>query len=368
KIQKIAVEESRLGIPLIFGFDVIHGMNTISPIPLGESASWDMEAIEKSARMAAVEASAEGIQWTFAPMVDITRDARWGRVMEGAGEDAFLGSKIAAAKMRAFQGKDLMSPQTILACAIRFAGYGFAESGKDYNTTDFSLSTLHNVVLPPFKACVDEGVGTFMNSFNDLDGVPATAHTYLQRDILKGKWKFPGFVVSDWGSIGEMIAHRYGENLKDASRLAVTAGCDMDMESYGYIQYLRNLVESGQVDESVIDDAVYRILRMKMALGLFDNPYLYCDDAREKEWKQHPSHQKSALEMAEKSMVLLKNESSLLPLPKSGKKIALIGALAEDKNSPLGNWRLAAVPHSAVSVKEGMESYGGNTILYAKGP
>lgn len=368
KIQKIAVEESRLGIPLLFGFDVIHGFNTASPIPLGESASWDMQAIEASASMAAREASAEGINWTFAPMVDITRDARWGRVMEGAGEDSYLGSRIAEARVKGFQGNDFSDNQHIIACAKHFAGYGFAESGKDYNTVDVGTSTLYNVILPPFKACVDAGVRTFMNAFNDLNGIPATANHLLQRDILKGRWAFDGFVVSDWGSIREMIDHRYAEDLKDASKRAALAGCDMDMESYGYVTYLKNLVETGDLPMAVIDDAVSRILRVKFELGLFDNPYRFCDEKNEKEWRQHKVHDSIVLDMAKKSMVLLKNDKQLLPLPKKGKKIALIGDLAFDKHSILGNWSLAVKANSGVSVFEGMQKYNGNNLITAAGP
>ena len=368
KIQKIAVEDTRLGIPLIFGFDVIHGFNTASPIPLGEAASWDLKAIEASAAMAAREASAEGINWTFAPMVDITRDARWGRVMEGAGEDPYLGSRIAEARVRGFQGRDFSDNHHVIACAKHFAGYGFAESGKDYNTVDIGTSTLFNAIFPPFKACVDAGVRTFMNAFNDLNGIPATSNHFLQRDILKGRWAFDGFVVSDWGSIREMIDHRYAEDLKDASKKAALAGCDMDLESHGYVTYLKNLVENGDVPLTVIDDAVSRILRVKFEIGLFDNPYKYCDEKNEKEWRQNKIHDSIVLDMAKKSMVLLKNEKQLLPLPEKGKKIALVGDLAFDKHSILGNWSLAVKANSAVSVFEGMQKYSGNTLIAAAGP
>lgn len=239
-MQKLAVENSRLGIPLIFGFDVIHGYNTVFPIPLAEAASWDLTAIEKSAQVAAKEAAAAGINWTFAPMVDISRDARWGRVMEGAGEDPYLGSLVAKARVNGFQGDDLANPLSIAACSKHFAAYGFAESGKDYNTADVGTSTLYNVVLPPFKATVDANVQTFMNSFNELNGIPATGDTFLQRDILKGKWGFNGFVVSDWGSISEMIAHGYAKDGNHASQLAANAGSDMDMESHLYVKHLKN--------------------------------------------------------------------------------------------------------------------------------
>lgn len=367
-VQKIAVEESRLGIPLIIGFDVIHGYKTISPIPLAESASWDMEAIKASAAVAAAEASAAGINWTFAPMVDVSRDARWGRVMEGAGEDPYLGSKIAVARIQGFQGDDLSAVTTIAACAKHFAGYGFSESGRDYNTVDFGNSTLYNVVFPPFIAATEAGVKTFMNSFNELDGIPATGNAFLQRDILKDKWNFDGFVVSDWGSMAEMIAHGYAEDGKHAAELAANAGSDMDMESYVYVEHLVALVKEGKVQESYIDDAARRILRVKYELGLFDDPYKYCDATREEETMERPEFMEAVLDMAKKSIVLLKNENGLLPLKKEGQKIALIGALASDKTSPLGSWRLAAEDETAVSVLEGMQQYEGNTLSHTPGP
>ena len=366
-VQKIITEESRLGIPLIIGFDVIHGYKTLSPIPLAEAASWDMEAIKKSASIAADEASASGINWTFGPMVDISRDARWGRVMEGAGEDPFLGSRIAEARVKGFQGNDLASVNTIAACAKHFAGYGFSESGKEYNTVDIGTSTLHNIVLPPFKAAVDAGVRTLMNSFNELNGVPVTGSSYLQRDILKGKWKFNGFVISDWASIAEMITWGHAKDKRDAAKKAVTAGSDMDMESYAYIDELVQLVKDGVVSESLLDDAVKRILRVKFELGLFENPYKYCDENREKEVVGNKVNNDGVLDMAKKSIVLLKNENNLLPLKKEGQKIALIGALAADKDSPLGSWRIASENNTAVSVLEGMQQYKGNSLIYKKG-
>ena len=366
-VQKIAVEESRLGIPLIIGFDVIHGFKTTSPIPLAEAASWDLEAIKSSAGVAAKEAAASGINWTFAPMVDISRDARWGRVMEGAGEDPFLGSKIGVARVQGFQGEDLSSPLTIAACAKHFAGYGFAESGKDYNTVDVGTSTLNNIILPPFKAASDAGVRTFMNSFNELNGIPATGNKMLQRDILKEKWNFDGFVVSDWGSIAEMIAHGYAKDGKEAANYAANAGSDMDMESYLYVEHLAALVKEGKVEETLIDDAVRRILKVKFELGLFDDPYKYCNAEREKEVIGSEAINNTVLDVAKKSIVLLKNQNQLLPLKKEGQKIAVIGALADDKTSPLGNWRLAADEGTAVSLLEGLKNYTGNTITYAKG-
>ncbi len=366
-LQKIAVEETRLGIPLLFGFDVIHGYKTISPIPLAEAASWDLSAIKKSAAIAAEEAAAVGLNWTFAPMVDVARDARWGRVMEGAGEDPFLGSKIAVARVQGFQGTDLAATNTILACAKHFAGYAFAESGRDYNTVDISESVLQNTIFPPFKAAADAGVRTFMNSFNELNGVPATGSAYLQREILKKDWNFDGFVVSDWGSINEMIPHGFAKDSKHAAELAINAGSDMDMESSAYVDHLVQLVKEGKVKEATINDATRRILKVKFELGLFDDPYKYCDENREKTTVGKQEFHDGVLDVAKKSIVLLKNEKNLLPLQKSGQKIAIIGALAADKTSPLGSWRIAADDNTAVSVVEGMQKYTGNQITYVKG-
>ena len=366
-VQKIAVEQSRLGIPLIFGYDVIHGYETMSPIPLAEAASWDLKAIQESARLAAKEASAAGINWTFAPMVDVSRDPRWGRVMEGAGEDPFLSSEIAVARIQGFQGKDLTSQESIMACAKHFAAYGFPEAGREYNNADIGTSTLYNIVLPPFKASNDAGVRTFMNSFNQLNGIPATANKFLLRDILKEKWNFNGFVVSDWGSVAELIPHGFAPNGKMAAKLAVKAGTDMDMESYLYVNELASLVKEGLVNSATIDDAARRILKVKFELGLFDNPYKYCDLEREKKVIGSKEIIDGALDMALKSIVLLKNENQLLPLDKRGQKVVLIGALASEKNSPLGNWRAAAKENTGVSVLEGMQQYDEH-IVYSKGP
>ncbi len=367
KLQEVAVKESRLGIPLIFGQDVIHGFKTISPIPLAEAASWDMEAIRKSAELAAREAAASGVHWTFAPMVDISRDPRWGRVMEGAGEDPYLGSRVGVARVRGFQGDDLSDPLTVAACLKHFAGYGFAEGGRDYNTADFGLSTLYNVVLPPFKAGVDAGAATVMNSFNVLNGIPATADAFLQRDILKNAWNFQGFVVSDWGSIGEMIPHGYARDRNEAALRAAVAGSDMDMESGMYLTELPELVRSGKVPESLVDEAVLRILGLKYDLGLFTDPYRYTDAEREKRILSDPARLETVRDMARKSIVLLKNEGDVLPLSKNGGSIALIGPLAADKDSPLGSWRLTAEPNSAVSVLEGMQAITGNTLAHEAG-
>jgi len=366
KLQETVVNESRLGIPLLFGFDVIHGHKTLSPIPLAEAASWDLEAIEKSARVAAIEASARGINWTFAPMVDISRDARWGRVMEGAGEDTYLGSQVAVARVRGFQGDELSDDNTIAACAKHFAGYGFAESGKDYNTAEVSLTTLYNVILPPFKACVDAGICTVMNSFNSLNGVPATGDKFLQRNILKDKWGFEGFVISDWGSTMEMIDHRYAKDKRDAAIIAANAGSDMDMESYAYVNHLAEAVRKGYVQMEHIDDAVRRILKIKEDLGLFDDPYKYCSSEKESTLIHHADHKAAARDMAKKSIVLLKNEDKALPLSTSQKGLAVIGDLAADKNGPLGNWRIGSEDNSAISFLEALDAEGVN-YKYAVG-
>jgi len=324
KVQEIAMQ-SRLKIPLLFGLDVIHGYRVTFPIPLAEAASWDLGAIELSARVAATEAAASGVHWTFAPMVDIARDPRWGRVMEGAGEDPYLGSLIAKARVKGFQGNGLGNLDAIMACAKHFAAYGAAIAGREYNAVDMSDRTLWEIYLPPFKAAVDAGAATFMNSFNELNGIPATGNSYLQRDILKGKWNFRGFVVSDWGSIGEMVAHGFAKDKYEASKLAITAGSDMDMESRSYIANLAKLVKDKKVPVSLIDDAVKRILRKKYEMGLFDDPYRFSNEDREKKELNSPEHRKAAKEVAEKSIVLLKNDKQLLPLSKDLKSIATPG-------------------------------------------
>lgn len=370
KVQEWAVDSSRLGIPLILGYDVIHGYRTMFPIPLAEAASWDPEVAKLSSQVAATEASAAGLHWTFAPMVDVSHDARWGRVMEGSGEDPYLGSKMAYARVKGFQGDDLSAPNTIAACAKHFAAYGFAESGRDYNTVVLGEERLQNMVLPPFEACIEADVATFMNAFNTINGLPATASSHLQRDILKDKWNFDGFVVSDWNSIGELITHGVAANKKEAAKLAIEAGSDMDMEGRVYIEALKELVEEGTVDEALIDDAVRRILRVKYRLGLFDDPYKYCDVEREKNEILSEENLAAAREVARKSIVLLKNENELLPLQKSGKTIAVIGELAESKDVPLGSWRAQAIPNSAVSLLEGIKNAAHNEdeVIFAKGP
>ena len=357
-IQKYAVENSRHGIPVLFGYDVIHGHKTIFPLPLAEAASWDLEMIQRGAEVAAAEAAAQGLNWTFAPMVDISRDARWGRVMEGAGEDPFLGSKIAVARVRGFQGEDLGADHTIAATLKHFAGYGFAEAGKDYNAAEVGTVTLYNVIFPPFKAGLEEANGrTVMNAFNTVNGVPATGDSFLQREVLKDAWGFDGFIISDWASAREMIDHGFAADPEDAARLAMNAGSDMDMEGYVYLDHLADLVESGAVDLAKVDDAVRRVLRVKFELGLFEDPYRYLDEAREAATLMAPEHLEAARMMAERSIVLLKNQSDLLPLAE-GDRIALIGPLAADKDSPLGNWRAQGEFNSGVSVVEGFEAAG----------
>lgn len=365
-IQDFAVNESRLGIPAIFAYDVIHGHRTIFPLPLAEAASWDLDLIEEGARVAAVEASAQGLNWTFAPMVDISRDARWGRVMEGGGEDPFLGAEIAVARVRGFQGDDIGAPDTIAATLKHLAAYGFTEDGKDYNAADIGTVTLFNTVLPPFEAGIRRaGALTVMNAFNTLNGVPATGDRFLQRDVLKGEWGFDGLVVSDWGSAREMIDHGFVADTESAARVALQAGSDMDMESYVYMTHLADLAAAGAVEMDQIDDAVRRVLRVKFALGLFDDPYRYLDEAREEASLMTPAHRDAARRMAEASVVLLKNEGGLLPLAGEG-RVALIGALAADKDSPLGNWRAQGETDSAVSLVEGFEAAGVD-FVFAKG-
>ncbi|WP_264532169.1 beta-glucosidase BglX [Flavobacterium sp. N502540] len=370
--QELAMQ-SRLKIPLLFGQDVIHGYKTTFPIPLAEAASWDLAAIELAARVAATEASASGIHWTFAPMVDIGRDPRWGRVMEGAGEDTWLGSKIAYARVKGFQGNKLGDLNSVMACVKHFAAYGAAVGGRDYNSVDMSERMLLETYLPPFKAALDAGAATFMNSFNDLNGIPATANVHLQRDILKGKWNFQGFVVSDWGSIGEMVAHGYSKDLKAAALAAITAGSDMDMESNAYRYHLAELVKEGKVPVDLIDDAVKRILRKKYELGLFDDPYRYSDQKRADKALNNPENRMAALEVAKKSIVLLKNDNETLPLSKNLKTIAFIGPMVKEYKENMGFWsvELPEVDYNKwiVSQWDGLQNkVGKNTkLLYAKG-
>jgi len=369
KLQKIAVEESRLGIPLLFGYDVIHGHKTIFPISLGESASWDMAAIEKSARVSAIEAAASGINWTFAPMVDISVDPRWGRVSEGAGEDPFLGSRIAEARVRGFQGpdNDLSDTLTVLACVKHFAAYGAPQGGRDYNTVDMSERVFLDTYLPPYKAAIDAGVMSVMSSFNEYDGVPATGSKYLLTDLLRTELGFKGLVVTDYTSINEMVHHGVAKDDAEAGLLAINAGVDMDMQGEVYFKFLKKQVEDGLVKESQIDDAVRRILKIKFKLGLFDDPYRYCDEDREKRLVYAPEHLDAALDVAKKSMVLLKNDNQALPL-KKGEKIAVIGELATSTRDLLGSWKAAGDWNFMHSVLDEIKAYNGESnVMYAEG-
>ncbi len=375
KLQELALQ-SRLKIPMIFGLDVIHGFRTTFPVPLGETATWDLALMEKSARIAATEASAYGIHWTFAPMVDVARDPRWGRVMEGAGEDTYLGCLIAKARVKGFQGNGLGNTDAVMACAKHFAAYGAAVGGRDYNSVDMSLRQLNETYLPPFKAAAEANVATFMNSFNDINGIPATANKYIQRDLLKNQWNFKGFVVSDWGSIGEMIAHGYAKNGYEAAMRAIIAGSDMDMESRCYRDNLKQLVLDKKVDISIIDDAVRRILIKKIELGLFDDPYRFCNVEREKQQTDNVANREVAREIGKKSIVLLKNEKlsdgkPLLPLSKQTKKVALIGPLFKATTANHGFWSVAFPDDTAriISQYQGIKNQldKNSEILYSKG-
>ena len=367
-IQEMAMQ-SRLKIPLIFGLDVVHGYRVTFPIPLAEAASWDLNAIELSARVAAKETAAAGVHWTFAPMVDISRDPRWGRVMEGAGEDPYLGSLIAKARVHGFQGKGIGNLDAVMACAKHFAAYGAALAGRDYNSVDMSDRQLWETYLPPFKAAVDAGAATFMNSFNDLNGIPATGNAYLQRNILKGKWNYQGFVVSDWGSISEMVAHGFAKDNTDAARLAMLAGSDMDMEGHAYLPNLANLVKEKKIDIELINDAVRRVLRKKFELGLIDDPYRFSNENREKKVLNSTENRKAALEVAEKSIVLLKNDNQLLPLSRQTKKIAVIGPLGKSSTDMKGFWSVEWDNDHLVSLYEGLENKLGKQakLLYSQG-
>jgi beta-glucosidase len=367
-VQDLAMQ-SRLKIPLLFGLDVIHGYRTTFPIPLGEAASWDLPAIELSARQAGREAAASGIHWTFAPMVDIARDPRWGRVMEGAGEDPYLGSLIAKARVKGFQGNGLGNTDAVMACVKHFAAYGAAIAGRDYNSVDMSDRMLWEVYLPPFKAALDAGAATFMNSFNELNGIPATGNVYLQRDILKGKWGFTGFVVSDWGSVREMVNHGFAKDNADAARLAITAGSDMDMEGRAYIGHLKELVDNKKVDIALVNDAVRRVLRKKFELGLFDDPYRFSDTDREKKVLEDPNNKLIARSVAEKSIVMLKNDNQLLPLSKSLKNIAVIGPLGKSAKDMKGFWSVQWDNDHLVSLYEGLHNKlgSGTNLTYAEG-
>lgn len=370
ELQALAVEGTRLKIPLLFGYDVIHGHRTIFPISLGEAASWDLQAIEKAARISAIEASAEGIHWTFSPMVDIARDPRWGRISEGAGEDVYLGSLIAKARVRGYQGSDLSRPDTILATAKHFAAYGAAQAGRDYHTVDISERTMRDIYLPPFQAAAEAGAATFMTSFNEYDGVPASGSRYLLTEVLREKWGFKGFVVTDYTSINEMVPHGYAKDLKQAGEQAVNAGVDMDMQGAVFMENLAKSVAEGKVDTARIDAAVKAILEMKYRLGLFDDPYRYADEAREKATIYKPEFLEAARDVARKSIVLLKNKDNALPLAATAKSVAVIGPLGNSKEDMIGSWSAAGDRRTRpVTLLEGMQAGApkGTVIAYAKG-
>lgn len=366
ELQRVAIEESRLGIPLMFGYDVVHGHKTIFPVPLAESCSWDLELIQASASVAAAEAAASGLNWTFAPMVDISVDPRWGRVCEGAGEDPYLGSLIAAARVKGFQGKNLADTLSVLACVKHFAGYGAPLAGRDYNAVDMSERTFRDIYLPPYKAGVDAGALSVMTAFNEYDGVPATGNAYLLKDILKKQWDFRGFVVTDYTSINEMVHHGVASDEAEAGVLAVNAGVDMDLQGVVYFNYLKTMVATGNVSRKTIDEAVERILNVKAKLGLFDDPYMYCDRARERKIVGSPENLAVAKEAALKSMVLLKNDA-VLPL-KRGEKIAVIGELAASKRDLLGSWKAAGEWDGISSILETLIKYNGaSNVIYSEG-
>lgn len=366
ELQRVAVEESRLGIPLMFGYDVVHGHKTIFPIPLGESCSWDLDLIRRSASASAAEAAASGLNWTFAPMVDISVDPRWGRVSEGAGEDPYLGSLIAAARVKGFQGEDLADPLTVLACVKHFAAYGAPFGGRDYNTVDMSERQFREFYMPPYKAGVDAGALSVMTAFNEYDGVPATGNPYLLKDLLKGEWNFQGFVVTDYTSINEMVHHGYARDEAEAGVKAVNAGVDMDLQGEVYFSYLRGLVDSGFVREKTIDNAVRRILNVKAKLGLFDDPYLYCDRARENQMVSNPEIKALSRDVARRSMVLLKNEGCL-PFDR-GDRIAVIGELAASRRDLLGSWKAAGEWDDMNSILDAVRAYNGAAnVIYAEG-
>lgn len=367
ELQRIAVEQSRLKIPVLFGFDVIHGYRTIFPVPLGEASSWDPVAVERAAAIAAAESRAAGVHWTFAPMVDIARDPRWGRIVEGAGEDPYLGSVMAQARVRGFQGQDYSAPDKVVACAKHWVAYGAAEAGRDYNTTDMSEWTLREIYFPPFKAAVEAGVGTLMTAFNDLNGVPATANPFTLTKVLRGEWQFDGFVVSDYTAVEELIKHGLATDGADAAQLALNAGTDMEMVSRLYNQHGPQLLRSGQLSMKTIDEAVRRILRIKFRLGLFDQPY--ADETRERAVLLNPAHVAAARQVAARSMVLLKNDGNLLPLSKNLQSLAIIGPLADDQAAPLGSWSGDGRKEDVVTVLAGIRAkVSPNTrIHYAKG-
>jgi beta-glucosidase len=367
ELQRIAVEQSRLKIPVLFGFDVIHGYRTIFPISLGEAASWDPAAVERAASVAAAESAAAGVRWTFAPMLDVARDARWGRISEGAGEDTYLGAAMARARVLGFQGKDYSDPSKVIACAKHWVAYGAAESGRDYNTTDISEWTLREVYFPPFKAALDAGVGTFMSAFNDLNGVPTSANPFTLSKVLRDEWKFDGFVVSDYESVRELMNHGIAATEAEAARQALTAGVDMEMVSRLYNKHVAQLLRDGKVSMQTIDEAVRRILRIKFRLGLFEHPYT--DEARESSVIFNAQNLAAARNVAARSMVLLKNEREVLPLNKEVRSIAVIGPLGDSKKDMIGSWSGDGRADDAVTLLEGIRAKVSpqTKVVYAKG-
>lgn len=359
KTQETALAESRLKIPVLFAFDVIHGFKTIFPIPLAESCAWDAELAERSASIAAAEASAVGVNWTFAPMVDISRDARWGRVMEGSGEDPYLGSLLSAARVRGFQGEkpeDLMRLDKMLACAKHFCAYGAAEAGRDYNTTDVSERSLRDIYFPPFKAAKDAGVATFMTAFNEISGVPCTSSKFLYQDVLRDEWRFNGFVVTDYTAINELVPHGVARDEAHAAELAANAGIEMDMTGGVFHAHLLQAVKEGKVNEETIDNAVRRILEMKFLLGIMDDPYRYLNEEREKATIMKPEFLEAARDAARKSVVLLKNENNFFPIqPSERKTVALIGPMVKERNSVNGGWGGRGDRQRSVTLFEGLE-------------
>lgn len=363
-LQDMAMK-TRLKIPLLFGYDVIHGHKTIFPIPLGEACTWDLPLMEKTARIAAEEASADGLHWTYSPMVDIARDPRWGRVAEGVGEDTWLGEQIARVKVRGYQGNDLAATNTILACVKHFALYGAIEAGRDYNTVDMSRRQMYQYYLPPYKAAVEAGAATAMTSFNEVDGIPATGNRWLLTELLRKEWGFKGFVVTDYTSINEMIPHGIVKNEYEAAELALKAGVDMDMQGSVYATQLKKLVTDKKIPVKLIDDAVYRVLEAKYKLGLFQDPYRYCDTQRAASVIMRPEHLQVARETAQRSVVLLKNEGQVLPLKQSA-KVALIGPLGDSQRDMIGNWSAAGDYKKSVSLLQGLKE-AGITVTYAQG-
>ncbi|MFI3279473.1 MAG: beta-glucosidase BglX [Rikenellaceae bacterium] len=369
RLQKIAAEESRLGIPLLFGYDVIHGYKTMFPIPLADASSFDREAMEMSAHYMSKEAAANGLNWTYAPMVDISRDARWGRIMESSGEDVYLGCEAATARVKGIQGDDMSDELTIAACAKHFVAYGGAIAGRDYGSVDVSERMLREVYFPPFQAAVDAGVASFMSSFNTVSGEPASTSEWLMKDVLRGEWGFDGFVVSDWASVAETIYHGSSAGELEAAYGGLNAMVDMDMCGYLYINHTEELINAGRISIEEIDDMVRNVLRIKFRLGLFDDPYKYSNLDRQAQLTLSEENHAASREVARRSMVLLKNEAQLLPLSKDVKRIAVIGPLATDKDTPLGNWRGQAESHTAVSLLEGIQAAVGTSceVIYAQG-